>query len=108
MQRHREATHGAFILADFDGVLLVNRVSLYAVMGKLYDLFTLWLFFNRPLFFAPVVAYKKKHNSRSPYPKMTQKEVVEMVFKGYRMECPESCPKVRPSILHVAATLAIS
>lgn len=30
---------------------------------------------------------------RAPYPKMTQKEVVEMVPKGYRMECPEFCPK---------------
>ncbi len=31
---------------------------------------------------------------RAPYPKMTQKEVVDKVPQGYRMECPESCPKV--------------
>lgn len=30
---------------------------------------------------------------RAPYPKMTQKEVVDKVPQGYRMECPESCPK---------------
>ncbi|XP_074834030.1 megakaryocyte-associated tyrosine-protein kinase [Carettochelys insculpta] len=29
---------------------------------------------------------------RAPYPKMTLKEVTEMVEKGYRMEAPEECP----------------
>jgi hypothetical protein len=31
---------------------------------------------------------------RTPYPKLSQKEVVENVLKGYRMECPDGCPKV--------------
>ena len=30
---------------------------------------------------------------RAPYPRMGQKEVVDAVLKGYRMECPEACPK---------------
>jgi hypothetical protein len=30
---------------------------------------------------------------RAPYPKLTQKEVVEKVAMGYRMEQPEGCPK---------------
>lgn len=32
---------------------------------------------------------------RTPYPRMSQKEVVEKVAKGYRMEKPEDCPEVR-------------
>ena len=32
---------------------------------------------------------------RSPYPKMSQKEVVEAIPKGYRMDQPEECPEVR-------------
>jgi hypothetical protein len=31
---------------------------------------------------------------RSPYPKMSQKEVVEAIPKGYRMDKPEECPEV--------------
>ncbi|EGD76845.1 TK protein kinase [Salpingoeca rosetta] len=31
---------------------------------------------------------------RTPYPRMSQKEVVEKVAKGYRMEKPEDCPEV--------------
>lgn len=31
---------------------------------------------------------------RSPYPRKSQKEVVEQVQKGYRMEQPEECPDV--------------
>nr|BAF02917.1 protein tyrosine kinase CSK [Monosiga ovata] len=30
---------------------------------------------------------------RAPYPRMGQKEVVDAVVKGYRMECPDTCPK---------------
>ena len=30
---------------------------------------------------------------RAPYPRMSQKEVVEQVSQGYRMDKPESCPK---------------
>lgn len=30
---------------------------------------------------------------RSPYPRKSQKEVVDQVAKGFRMEKPESCPK---------------
>ena len=31
---------------------------------------------------------------RAPYPRMGQKEVVDAVVKGFRMEMPEGCPKV--------------
>lgn len=30
---------------------------------------------------------------RAPYPRMGQKDVVDAVVKGYRMECPDTCPK---------------
>ena len=36
---------------------------------------------------------------RTPYPKMSQKEVVDNVLKGYRMEMPENTPKVRACCL---------
>merc|ERR1712000_133726 len=31
---------------------------------------------------------------RSPYPRKSQKEVVDQVAKGYRMEKPDECPDV--------------
>lgn len=30
---------------------------------------------------------------RAPYPRMGQKDVVDAIVKGYRMECPDTCPK---------------
>jgi hypothetical protein len=41
-----------------------------------------------------VVMWEIYSFGRTPYPKLSQKEVVENVTKGYRMECPEGCPKV--------------
>ncbi len=32
---------------------------------------------------------------RAPYPRMGQKDVVDAIVKGFRMECPDTCPKVR-------------
>lgn len=31
---------------------------------------------------------------QSPYPTMSNKEVVEGVYKGYRLDKPEECPEV--------------
>ena len=44
-----------------------------------------------------VVMWEIYSFGRAPYPRMNQKDVVEKVQAGYRMEKPESCPKVRPS-----------
>lgn len=41
-----------------------------------------------------VVMWEIYSYGRAPYPRMNQKEVVEKVTAGYRMERPESCPKV--------------
>ena len=41
-----------------------------------------------------VVLWEIYSYGRTPYPKMNQKEVVDSVIKGYRMEMPEGCPKV--------------
>jgi megakaryocyte-associated tyrosine kinase len=41
-----------------------------------------------------VVMWEIYSYGRAPYPRMNQKEVVEKVIAGYRMEKPESCPKV--------------
>lgn len=41
-----------------------------------------------------VVMWEIYSYGRAPYPRMNQKEVVEKVIEGYRMEKPESCPKV--------------
>lgn len=40
-----------------------------------------------------VVMWEIYSYGRAPYPRMNQKEVVEKVTAGYRMEKPESCPK---------------
>eukprot|EP00039_Didymoeca_costata_P000313 m.45098 g.45098 ORF g.45098 m.45098 type:complete len:475 (+) comp10191_c0_seq1:295-1719(+) len=40
-----------------------------------------------------VVIWEIYSFGRAPYPRMSQKEVVEKVAKGYRMEKPETCPK---------------
>jgi len=40
-----------------------------------------------------VVMWEIYSYGRAPYPRMNQKEVVEKVVAGYRMERPESCPK---------------
>eukprot|EP00041_Stephanoeca_diplocostata_P024068 m.602569 g.602569 ORF g.602569 m.602569 type:complete len:474 (-) comp22447_c0_seq2:3455-4876(-) len=40
-----------------------------------------------------VVMWEIYSFGRAPYPRMNQKEVVEKVTAGYRMERPESCPK---------------
>lgn len=40
-----------------------------------------------------VVMWEIYSFGRAPYPRMNQKDVVERVQKGYRMEKPESCPK---------------
>ena len=40
-----------------------------------------------------VVMWEIYSYGRSPYPRMSQKEVVESVIKGYRMEKPDACPK---------------
>lgn len=40
-----------------------------------------------------VVLWEIYSFGRAPYPKMGQKEVVEKITKGFRMEIPESCPK---------------
>lgn len=40
-----------------------------------------------------VVMWEIYSFGRAPYPRMSQKEVVEQVVKGYRMEKPETCPK---------------
>lgn len=40
-----------------------------------------------------VVMWEIYSFGRAPYPRMNQKEVVEKVTEGYRMERPESCPK---------------
>ena len=54
-----------------------------------------------------VVLWEIYSYGRTPYPKMNQKEVVDSVIKGYRMEMPEGCPKVSAS--HTSAdTLAHS
>ncbi|KAM8939306.1 megakaryocyte-associated tyrosine-protein kinase [Pelodytes ibericus] len=37
---------------------------------------------------------------RSPYPKMTVKEVFERVQHGYRMEAPENCPPLMYSLMN--------
>lgn len=39
---------------------------------------------------------------RSPYPRKSQKEVVDQVAKGYRMEQPEECPDVSGRNFQVA------
>eukprot|EP00042_Codosiga_hollandica_P051935 m.648991 g.648991 ORF g.648991 m.648991 type:complete len:456 (+) comp58388_c0_seq2:251-1618(+) len=40
-----------------------------------------------------VVMWEIYSYGRTPYPKLSQKEVVENVTKGYRMESPEGCSK---------------
>merc|ERR1712086_893082 len=40
-----------------------------------------------------VVMWEIYSFGRAPYPRMNQKDVVEKVQSGYRMEKPESCPK---------------
>jgi c-src tyrosine kinase len=40
-----------------------------------------------------VVMWEIYSFGRAPYPRMSQKEVVDKVVKGFRMEKPESCPK---------------
>eukprot|EP00040_Diaphanoeca_grandis_P030782 m.182709 g.182709 ORF g.182709 m.182709 type:complete len:482 (-) comp32130_c1_seq1:69-1514(-) len=40
-----------------------------------------------------VVMWEIYSYGRAPYPRMNQKEVVDKVTSGYRMEKPESCPK---------------
>ena len=42
-----------------------------------------------------VVMWEIYSFGRAPYPKMSQKEVVDNVLKGYRMEMPEGTPKAR-------------
>jgi len=39
-----------------------------------------------------IVMWEIYSYGRAPYPRMSQKEVVEQVATGYRMEKPESCP----------------
>jgi serine/threonine protein kinase len=39
---------------------------------------------------------------RSPYPRKSQKEVVDQVAKGYRMEQPEECPDVSGPNVHTS------
>ena len=46
-----------------------------------------------------VVMWEIYSYGRSPYPRMSQKEVVESVVKGYRMEIPDACPPVSDSPL---------
>lgn len=39
-----------------------------------------------------VVMWEIYSYGRSPYPRMSQKEVVDSIVKGYRMEIPDACP----------------
>jgi serine/threonine protein kinase len=41
-----------------------------------------------------VVMWEIYSFGRTPYHKLSQKEVVENVIKGFRMESPDGCPKV--------------